>query len=781
MTIRVGRVFLLSSSALIVLCSFGDGVGAQESSDTTVLPEVRVSAPSPIQRRRPARPSTPSPTQTAAPAAPAETPPAPLPGTLPIVTDQFATVTVVPNEEIRRNNSATLGDLLFSKPGITGSSFAPGASSRPIIRGLDVNRVGIVENGVNGGGASDLGEDHFVPIDPLTTNQIEVIRGPAALRWGSTAIGGVVSATNNRIPDALPCVESGPLRTYARANAVMTGVSQRPCVSVETRGAATTVDNGLNGGILLDAGHGNFAMHADAFGRQADDYRIPSYPYLFPPDPAPVVNNGRQPNSAMRSNGESVGGSYVFDQGFIGLAVIQNNTLYHIPGLDGADHNTRINAHQTKVDSKGEWRSPSPFIDAVRFWAGVTDYKHNEIGLADPTDPSTDGIRQTFTNQEQEGRGEIQLAPFDLRFATLTTAVGVQGGHQRLTAPGDTPGPDSGLWDPNTNTRVAGYIFNEFKFTESFRAQIAGRIESVKLNGTMPNFPSDFLPDGTPLVASPRNPQFTPKSAAIGFLQDLPWNLVASLTAQYVQRAPKPAELFSRGPHDATGTFDIGDPNLKIEVAKSIEAGLRRATGPFRFELTGYVTKFEGFIFRNLTGVKCDATFDTCGAPDAELNQAVYSQRDALFRGMEFQSQLDVVPLWSGMFGIENQFDLVRATFTDGTNVPRIPPVRVGGGVFWRDPNWLVRLNLLHAFAHNDVEVTPTFTETPTAGYNLLKAEVSYKWKARMPRYDELSEFTVGVVGDNLLNDNIRNSVSYTKDEVLMPGLGVRVFANVKY
>ena len=111
----------------------------------------------------------------------------------------------------------TLGDLLFSKPGITGSSFAPGASSRPIIRGLDVNRVGIVENGTGAGGASDLGEDHFVPIDPLATSQIEVVRGPAALRYGSTSIGGVVSATNNRIPDALPTCPAPAFKTLRHA------------------------------------------------------------------------------------------------------------------------------------------------------------------------------------------------------------------------------------------------------------------------------------------------------------------------------------------------------------------------------------------------------------------------------------------------------------------------------------------------------------------------------------------------------------------------------------
>ena len=158
------------------------------------------------------------------------------------------------------------------------------------------------------------------------------------------------------------------------------------------------------------------------------------------------------------------------------------------------------------------------------------------------------------------------------------------------------------------------------------------------------------------------------------------------------------------------------------------------------------------------------------------LKQAVYSQRDAIFRGGEFQSQWDIAPLWAGVFGLESQFDLVRATFTDGTNVPRIPPVRVGGGVFYRDGSWLARMNLLHAFAQNNI----TDVETPTPGYNLLKAEISYTRKikeAGIPIY----EITLGVTCDNLLNDDIRNSVSFTKDEVLLPGRNVRLFANVRF
>ncbi|MDD1532593.1 MULTISPECIES: TonB-dependent receptor [unclassified Bradyrhizobium] len=789
MSFKSRRAQRLAGASLLLLGAAATPAFAQtpaQDKSSTEIPAVTVTAPSPIVRRavvpsrnpgRGTRTARVRSREQAAEATPAEpVPAAPQQGVLPVVTDQFATVTVVPNEEIRRNGGGTLGDLLFSKPGITGSSFAPGASSRPIIRGLDVNRVGIVENGTNAGGASDLGEDHFVPIDPLATNQVEVVRGPAALRYGSTSIGGVVSATNNRIPDAMPsCAPS--FQSYGLpTKAPLASAATSPCVTAETRTAFSSVDRGVESGVLLDTGGGNFAFHADAYGRTTSDYYIPSYPYLN--DQSRPVN-GRQPNSATRSDGASIGGSYFFHGGYIGASITQNDSLYHIPGIDGADHNTRIDAHQTKINVKGEYHPDAAAIDTIRFWAGATDYRHNEIGLADPADLTSDGIRQTFTNKEQEIRTEVQLMPFNARFAEVTTALGFQVGHQELSASSpDNPGTlFNGLWDPNNSNRVAGYTFNEFKFTETTRAQIAGRIEHVELRGTTPDFPADYLPDGTPQAATSRNPSFTPKSGSIGLLQDLPGGMVGSITAQYVERAPKAAELFSRGGHDATATFDIGNPNLGIETAKSVELGVRRATGPFRFEATVYYTHFDNFIYRRLTGVSCDDDFASCGTPGAELNQAVYSQRNANFRGGEFQSQLDVGAFQGGIWGIENQLDFVRATFSDGTNVPRIPPLRMGGGVFWRDDNWLMRVNLLHAFAQNNVAV---IAETPTAGYNLLKAEVSYKTKLDRNWFGA-REMMAGIVGNNLLNENIRNHVSYTKDEVLMPGIGVRAFANFKF
>ena len=780
MPVFARRALVLAPIAMLAL---PDLVRAQSSSqDSVELPQITVRAPSPIVRRTPQRPAAgpaQGPAQAPAPLAVTVTPNAPLPGTLlgnlPIVSDQFATVTVVPREEIARSPGTTLGDLLFGKPGITGSSFAPGASSRPIVRGLDTNRVGIVDNGIGGGGASDLGEDHFVPVDPLTSERIEVIRGPATLRYGSQSIGGVVSSHNNRIPEAMPCPTA-----IART---------KGCAQFETRGAWSSVDRGIEGATIADMGAGSFAFHGDLFGRSTRDYRIPSYPYLDTANLSPLATqpgsfNGRQPNSSARASGASAGGSYFFGGGYAGLAVTQNNSLYRIPGPEGEITGTRIDAEQTKVTSKGEFRPQHSAIDTVRYWLGATDYRHNEIGFATPGDPATDGVRQTFTNKEQEGRVEVQFAPFRANFAGVTIAAGVQAGHQRLTgsSPDNPASPVNGLFDPNKNTRVAGYIFNEFEFRPATRAQIAGRIERVDLSGMTPSAVPDTFADPSFIGPSAaRDLSFTPKSASVGVIQNLPWHgLVASITGQYVERAPKPAELFSRGPHDATATFDIGDPNLGIEKARSVELGLRKPTGPFRFEATAYHTRFNGFIFRRLTGNTCDDASCVDPADPAaplELNQARYTQRDATFRGGEFQFQWEIHPMWRGFFGVEGQYDIVRATFSDGTNVPRIPPQRIGGGLYFRSAAWLARVNILHAFSQDDVAPVG---ETPTDGYNLLRAELSHTSVFGDDAFGR-KQITVGVVGNNLLNEDIRNHVSYTKDNVLMPGASVRVFANVKY
>jgi iron complex outermembrane recepter protein len=295
------------------------------------LPPVTVEA----RRRRPARQVEPAaPARSTTPSAPRTTPTTTTP-TAPSTPAQPTAVTTSPfqptpalntitNNQIQATQAQSFGNLFFTLPGATSAGLAPGAS-RPVLRGLDDFRVRVQENGIGSMDVSDLGQDHGVPIDPLSIQKVEIYRGPEALRFGSQALGGVVEATNNRIPFAAPL---GGWQTQFKS-------------------ATTTVDRGLEGGALFDAGTRHFAVHADFYGRHANDYFVPSYPYLFPTDPTPPFN-GKQPNSGLHSEGQAVGGSHLFDGGYVGAAISRFTSVYRIPTLEGAQTNGRIDLAASK-------------------------------------------------------------------------------------------------------------------------------------------------------------------------------------------------------------------------------------------------------------------------------------------------------------------------------------------------------------------------------------------------------------------------------------------------
>ena len=335
-------------------------------------------------------------------------------------------------------------------------------------------------------------------------------------------------------------------------------------------------------------------------------------------------------------------------------------------------------------------------------------------------------------------------------------------------------GADGILLAPTNTVSLAGFVFEELQLTEKLRFQAAARIETNDVKGTASTFPPTFLPPPDDPIEMPASRRITPKSGSVGLLYDMPLGVVARLTAQHVERAPDATELFYKGPHDSTATFEIGDPNLKIEAANTIEIGFKRAKGDFRFDVSAYRTNFRNFIFKRFTGAKCDDDFASCGT-GTELDQIVYSQRDATFTGTEVLAEHDIARIWRGVWGIEGRYDFVHAVFDDGTFVPKIPPHRLGGGVYYRDANWLARVNLLHAFGQDEFA---TF-DTPTPGYNLVNAELSYTLKVGQ-QAGVVPEMTIGLRGENLLDDDIRNSVSFKKDEVLQPGRSMRLFGSVK-
>ncbi|MER2267416.1 TonB-dependent receptor domain-containing protein [Methylobacterium oxalidis] len=736
MSPRLRRILAASTvlAALPTWAALTCSAGAQ-SQQAVTLGELSVTSPSPIQRRG-------SGTVSAANASPARSPATPTPpvsppaavssttGVLPVAIDTFSPVTVIPREQIARDQPRTLGDALFDQPGISASTYAPGGASRPIIRGLDQARVRIQENGVINNGVSDLGEDHAVPVNPLINDRIEVIRGPATLRYGSGAIGGVVSAENNRVPTFIP------LNGYS--GQVSTGFS--------------TVDNGRLGAATVDAGKDGIAVHADGFKTATDSYAIPG---------------GIQRNSATESQGGAVGISAIGDRGFVGVSFSHYDSIYQIPGGEAAEARTRLTPRQDRVLSRGEYRPLDGPLEVIRYWAGYSVYRHEEIGIGED---GVDGVQAVFKNREAEMRIEAQHVPVFTALGTLTGATGVQADRRVINTQLEA-------FLPRTDSRVgAVYLFEELELRPGTRLQAAGRIEGDRIRSTAVQFPSDFLPiPGEDPLQFPLTRHFAPKSASFGVLQDLPYGFVASVTGSYVERAPTGYELFSQGPHDATATFEIGDPNLKLERARTVEASIRHAVGQLRFDATGYFTRYTGFIYRRFTGALCDDDFASCGSGD-ELRQVVYSQQNATFYGAELTAQYDAIPIGNGWFGVEGQFDFVRAQFDNGTNVPRIPPYRIGGGVFLRTEGWFARVNLLHAFAQNRV----SDFETPTAGWNDLRAEVSYT-KALDPAVYGASEVTLGLQGRNLLNDDIRNAASFKKDEVLLPGRNVRLFLTARF
>ena len=783
MSIRKRRLHLLSSSALVLLCFTGIAASqtpapeppptssppapetpaapapqttpeappaATQTAPTLTVPTVTVTAP-PRSQARTARPAAPARVTTPPPPATTPTPSAAPSATTvgqPAATSPFnqppASLTTITSSQIQASPAQSFGNLFFTLPGATSAGLAPGAS-RPVLRGLDDFRVRVQENGIGSMDVSDLGQDHGVPIDPLSIQKIEIFRGPEALRYGSQAVGGVVEATNNRIPFAAPV---GGWQT-------------------QFQGATTTVDRGLEGGALFDAGTRDFAMHADFYGRHASDYFVPSYPYLFPTDPAPSFN-GKQPNSGLHSEGQAVGGSYLFDGGYVGAAISRFTSLYRIPTLEGAQNNGRIDLQQTKITSKGEFRPQSSAIDVVRFWLGAVEYQHNELGF---DEAGQDGIRATFNNHAQEAKAEIKFMPLVTPLGSLISSIGTQFDHQQI----DTAGDAGSLLGSARTNRGAAYFFNELRLSDTLRTLLAGRIETVRLDGTAGIFPSTLLPP-------PDNPElllqslgFMPKSISFSVLKDLPSWMVASATVQRIERAPTALELFAHGSHDSPATFEIGNPGLKVETANTAEIGLKRTDGAFRFDAKVYYTKYDNFIFRQATGILCGEDFASCGT-GTEFIQTVYAQRDAIFRGGEMAWQWDLLPVATGIFGVDGQYDFVRATFTDGSNVPRMPPMRVGGGTYWRNDNWFVRMGLLHAFGQSDLGVN----DTPTAGYNLLKMEISNKQYWRDSPWGA-AEITTGLVGDNLLDVDVRNSVQFHKDEILMPGRSIKFFMNAKF
>lgn len=473
---------------------------------------------------------------------------------------------------LRNQLGNSLGDTLSHELGVSASSFGAGAS-RPIIRGLEGPRVLILQNGMAIADVSTVSNDHAVATEAATAQQIEILRGPAALLYGSGAIGGLVNVVNGRIP---------------------TELTDKPTGQLEARYG--TADKQRNTSFSLDSSAGRIGLHVDGNYRDTGNYQIPGNAIQGDGSSA----SGRLPNSFTHETSFGVGGAYIAGWGHIGASVSNLDDHYGIP----TDEKSFIDLHQTRVDLDALYKEPFAGMESFRFKLGYTDYTH--------TEKEEDGTPGTvFSNRSLQTRWELKHKPL----AGWRGNIGVQTEQNNYAALSATDGTPE-LTPRTKSSSVAGFLVEERDFGPVL-ASAGLRLESVSRN-----------PDGLP------DRSFHLLSWSTGALWRFQPGYGLGATYSVAQRAPTVEELYSSGPHESTSTFDIGDSGLQKETSHNIELSLQKTEGLVRWKANLFQNKVRNFIYGRTNGQVDDhGDADT----DGEFLQRFWSQGDATVHGVELE------------------------------------------------------------------------------------------------------------------------------------------------
>lgn len=637
--------------------------------------------------------------------------------------DFVQSASVLSGPELAQRLQPTLGETLSGTPGVDSTYFGPGAS-RPIIRGLGGDRVRVMSGGVGTLDASVVSPDHAVSLDPLLIERVEVVRGPASLLYGGSAIGGVVNVIDGRIPEELP----------------KSAVAGR----FEARGD-TAADERAGAGVLTGAA-GKFAWRLDGFRRKTDDIKIPDYAETAElladhnaEEEGPPAQ-GVLPNSATETQGAAFGLSYIRTQWHAGVAYSGFDSLYGVPGhehhheeVPGAEHHeeggVKIDLRQRRWDAHSEWLTPAAWLRVAKFQFGLADYEHSELEGGE--------VGTHFENRAHEGRLEF----LHTRFAGMEGALGWQFSRSDFKAVGD-----EAFMPPSVTSNQGVFVYEEIPL-ERWTVQFGGRVEKQKI---------------TPAVESGLVAR---SHTAATFTGGLIWRVTDTFTfalsASANERAPNAQELFADGPHAGTGAYEVGDANLSKEKSMGLDFSVRKRLGCVTGEVSLFVNKFDGYIFEQPTGEENVET---------ELPIYAFVQRDARLQGGEVELTLHLHETKNTILDFRAMADSVRATnTTDNTPLPRTTPVRYGLGVDWR----MGPLSLTAEWRHVNAQNRLAPDETKTAAYDLASLGGSWRFVAGRTTWEIFAR------GSNLLDKTARVHASFLKDVAPLPGrnltLGLRV------
>lgn len=579
------------------------------------------------------------------------------------INDLVAPVTVLRGDELAKKQSSTLGETLNHLPGISSTNFGPN-SSRPVIRGLDGDRVRIMNNGGASLDVSSLSADHAVAIDPLLVEQIEVVRGPAALQYGGSAIGGAVNIIDNRIP-----------------RSPVNGVDGR----AEFRAGGSEMERA--GAALLNTGNGQLAIHADAAYRKTDNLRIPGN--VLRSDASKEGSKLLNSNSDQQSG--SVGVSATSEHGYAGISLDTYRNDYGT-SLFEAGSPTRIKMQQDRVTIGAEQRNLDGklgFISSLHGSISHTDYKHDELAGS--------ALEATFKNKGWEGHFGGTLVPVNTAFGQLKGAWGIQASSSQLRMTGDSP------LVPNADTNTkAFYVFEELSFSKDAAINLGARIEDVKVQSVVGNGNTNEYSG---------EKKFKPFSTSLGYRQGLNSFWTATSNLSYTERAPTYYELFANGHHHATGLHEIGNPNQKLEKGTTLDLALSHKTEESKIRLGAFVTEFSNFI----------------GLMPQSVDEYRFEGIKARLYGLEADGRFPLLKGAFGKTGqidLSWKADYVRGeNRTTGGSLPRIAPLRVDTSFIYTEGRYSSQLDVRYAARQNRYD--DSLGATP--GYTTIGVGASYK------------------------------------------------------
>nr|WP_232310210.1 TonB-dependent receptor [Pseudoxanthomonas mexicana] len=645
-------------------------------------------------------------------------------------------VDVLYGEDLDKAKAGTLGETVAKLPGVQTTYFGTGVG-RPIIRGLEGPRVQVLSGGIGSMDASTVSADHAVGIEPFLADQIEVLKGPATLLFGSGAIGGAVNVVDGRLAESIP---DQPLSGRA-----------------EVRG--NTVNDERTGMFRLDGVNGNWVLHVDGLVRDTGDHDIPGTAILHDHEEgegheeAPK-STGTLPNSSVRTKAGAVGATYLGDRGYFGLSASTYRNNYGIPagahvhGEEDPDHGeyeegtVRMDMVQNRLDLKAGIHNPMPLLESINLRAAWNDYEHLELEGGE--------IGTRFTNEGYDARLEAVQQTWN----GWRGAFGLQFGNTDFNAIG------AEAFVPATVTDTLGLFVVQEKDFGPWKLELGGRHDQVKLKPEN-RASTDF--DAINLSA-----------AAIWRLSD-GFDLRFGLDRS--ERAPTNEELFAGGTHVATQSVEIGDGALDTEKGARAEVGVHWHTDRVELKLAVYQTKFKDFIYLADTGVE-----------EESYPVRLWTQDDATFTGAEAEAKIQLADTAVGAWDLRVYGDYVRAKLdgsgprkaafdvphgdhthgyeidiAQGGYLPRTAPMRAGADIGWSLRGWRAALGAVRYGKQDDLAQN----EAPSDGYTLVDAHLAYRWDR------SASSWEVFLDGSNLTDEEARPHTSLLRNYAPLPGRGV--------